>query len=430
MTYICTFNLLRLVFNIACVLGGTGVLATRECLFDECANISSLHRENVTTFQPETLPNWSVNGTDVPRSDWDVLQEKASTLLAYKAGQGIHTYWLPIVIPAGLIGNTLSFLVMMRPHNRKISCCVYMAGLAIADNAMLVNAAYYWYVTNVARRPWFETECYIFSYLFHAFSLNSVIFIVVLTIDRFIAICYPLKRPVWCTALRARIVAIILFPLNFLVEVPHYFFVRIVDGNTCAGFSAENKVAIILSWVYMFLNAFIPFISIIILNTFIIARVRMSNKFTSEKRQICSSVSTISEESTGTAGTRGTKDQRSTRDKQLLVMLMLVSFALLILLLPIHIRYTVYLFINRKQSSQTLSVYVLVYNFTNKLVITNSAVNFVLYCIGGSKFRQDLAGLFCAGQDKDDVCVPSVSSRNDSIRTDQVELHPGPTTLQ
>ena len=39
------------------------------------------------------------------------------------------------------VGNTLSFLVMVQPHNRHISCCVYMAALAVSDNAVVLVTA-------------------------------------------------------------------------------------------------------------------------------------------------------------------------------------------------------------------------------------------------------------------------------------------------
>ena len=196
----------------------------------------------MTTTQPETWANSSANATETTLSEWDILKKEASELLPYKVGRDIQTYWLPIIIPIGLIGNTLSFLVMMRPHNRKVSCCVYMAALAVADNVMLINAGYYWYVTDIARRPWFRTECYLFAYFFHVFSLAGAMLIVILTIDRFIAICHPLKRTSWCTHTKARHVAIFVFPVTFLVELPYYFFVRIIDKTTCAGFGRKAEL--------------------------------------------------------------------------------------------------------------------------------------------------------------------------------------------
>jgi hypothetical protein len=47
--------------------------------------------------------------------------------------------WTPIfVLIMGFIGNIMSLLVTTKRDNRKISTCVYMAGLAIVDSCVLV----------------------------------------------------------------------------------------------------------------------------------------------------------------------------------------------------------------------------------------------------------------------------------------------------
>ena len=45
-------------------------------------------------------------------------------------------YWFPVPTPLGLV-ITLSFLVMVRPNNRKVSTCIYMAAISVNDNVML-----------------------------------------------------------------------------------------------------------------------------------------------------------------------------------------------------------------------------------------------------------------------------------------------------
>ena len=65
----------------------------------------------------------------------------------YKFGMALHAYYLPVLVIVGFTGNALSLAVMTRPHNKKISCCVYMASLAVADNINLFIAIYYWGLT-------------------------------------------------------------------------------------------------------------------------------------------------------------------------------------------------------------------------------------------------------------------------------------------
>jgi hypothetical protein len=44
-----------------------------------------------------------------------------------------------VVIGVGLPGNLMAFLVAIKKSNSHLSTCVYMAGLAVADSAVLFN---------------------------------------------------------------------------------------------------------------------------------------------------------------------------------------------------------------------------------------------------------------------------------------------------
>ena len=89
---------------------------------------------------------------------------------------------------------------------------------------------------------------------------------------------------------------------------------------------------------------------------------------------------------------RKTKSGR-VREVQLTAMLLLVAFTLLLLTTPQYIRYLVYICFDSKTSAERYATFVLIYHITNKLYFTNFAVNFFLYSISGSKFREDIRRL-------------------------------------
>ena len=72
-------------------------------------------------------------------------------------------YARPIILVIVPVGNILSMLVMLIPHNHRISCCVYMAALAVSDCLVLVIACYYWIVTQI--KPFSDLECKIIGYV-------------------------------------------------------------------------------------------------------------------------------------------------------------------------------------------------------------------------------------------------------------------------
>ena len=65
------------------------------------------------------------------------FMEEVCTYTTFKIANFINTYWFPVLVPIGLIGNTLSFMVMIQPNNRKVSTCIYMAAISINDNLMM-----------------------------------------------------------------------------------------------------------------------------------------------------------------------------------------------------------------------------------------------------------------------------------------------------
>ena len=85
-------------------------------------------------------------------------------------------------------------------------------------------------------------------------------------------------------------------------------------------------------------------------------------------------------------------------DRQLTVMLLLVTFALLLLTGPQYLRYLIYLVVDKSSSPKTYAVYVLIFHTTNKFSVFNSSVNIFLYCLGGAKFRQEALALLTCGR--------------------------------
>ena len=67
-----------------------------------------------------------ITGNDTAE-ELQIFMAEVETYKTYKIASYINIYWFPILVPIGLVGNSLSFLVMIQPNNRKMSTCIYMA---------------------------------------------------------------------------------------------------------------------------------------------------------------------------------------------------------------------------------------------------------------------------------------------------------------
>ena len=100
--------------------------------------------------------------------------------------------------------NTLSLLVMTMKHNRHLSTCVYMSIIAVNDNIVLSVNFHRWVVENTALSIYTDTGCKVIVYLVHVFGSFGAYEIVLMTLDKVIAIKLPHKSAVLCTARKSK----------------------------------------------------------------------------------------------------------------------------------------------------------------------------------------------------------------------------------
>ena len=88
----------------------------------------------------------------------DTFLQEAQTYTTFKIARYIAYYWFAVLIPIGLVGNTLSFLVMIKPNNRKISTCIYMAAISINDSLLMGFSMHDWLVGALKVSQWREWD--------------------------------------------------------------------------------------------------------------------------------------------------------------------------------------------------------------------------------------------------------------------------------
>ena len=215
-----------------------------------------------------------------------------------------------------------------------------------------------------------------------------------MTVDRVIAVRMPLKYASICTAKRARWTTIIIFFTMLTYSIPQAFFAEIVGKNTCASLGVTSKASTIYAFCSLLINCFIPFSLLMVMNCMIIYTTRSRRKFftrddsTSNSSTIGSSGTTVRRKHKALKKkvSSGYTTSSKGRENQLTAMLILVTFALLILTIPQYLRYLIFSFIQYKHDPQLYATYILLYHLSQKIAFINNAINFFLYCFSGSRF--------------------------------------------
>ena len=216
-------------------------------------------------------------------------------------------------------------------------------------------------------------------------NLASTLFIMSMTFDRFYSIIQPHKAALFNTVKRAKrnIVLIILFSIAF--NIPHIFTTFHI-GWLCLPFGDVAVMAMPVAEFYYWLSFttlfVIPFCSLLTMNSFIIHTLR--TRVSLQEKQV----------SNNPGQNSGQPPKGKTSDKQVFAILLLVTFAFMILTTPGYLFFLVNLLVDFTTSPRLIAGYHLFTNAVQKLHYTNHGINFFLYVISGQKFRNDLKRLF------------------------------------
>lgn len=151
--------------------------------------------------------------------------------LAYKIGDFLTHYYTPTLVIVGSIGNILSVIVFFKTKLRNLSSSYYLAALGISDTGFLIASIVPWlnYINlDIYNKNYF---CQFFTYISGLCSFLSVWFVVAFTVERFIAVLYPLRRQTMCTVKRACTVLAGLSIVGIIVCIPYLVYSAPVYSN-------------------------------------------------------------------------------------------------------------------------------------------------------------------------------------------------------
>ena len=318
---------------------------------------------------------------------------------------------LPLLI-VGTIGNCLSFAIMSKKSMRSNSVSFYTAYLAVFD-LIYLWACISSYVLD-AYTSWDMKQLLggsLWLVIVYADSYCCVYTLVAMSIDRFIAVYYPLKAASWCTLKRARINIIVIITCALLLST-HFFLVT--ESETTA-FGLLPTKALVDGVIYFFYNVQsvmdlllyygIPLCFIAVLNILIVVRIRQSTKERNLRKAVGGLHSSHPHQSEvkdggGMTGSRLNKIANTVKriDIRMSIICVLVSLAYGILVTPagvFQLIYIVFMYQDVNTSDEVKTVIATGIMVSNAGVAVNSCINFFLYCMSGQKFRDELKTFFC-----------------------------------
>ncbi|XP_005090222.1 CX3C chemokine receptor 1 [Aplysia californica] len=346
----------------------------------------SVIEPSTTSLPNETIPAFPIGII----SAQDLLEAILSNYPEYTLASSLNQYGYLAEVVVGTVANTLALVVMLSLS--RLPVCNYMAGLAFADLSVVLGVCLvrWLHTKGLDPRNQDTASCRVLTFMaYWSFSVSAWI-LVAMTIDRYLAITFPLKALVHSTPRRARLTIIGIMAVMALINI-HFFVTMAVNYNkngvttTC---QAYNEYAHFVDTVWPWLDAtvysFLPFFILLIFNFLIIknhAKALRQNSFLKGSVKV---------ENPNSAG-------RSNR--KMTITLLTVSFTFMIMTAPRVIlqiiRPTIFNFKPKPNTTdfEILARYTLTASLTNLFMYGNHCINFFLYCLTGNRFRQQLVHL-------------------------------------
>ncbi len=296
------------------------------------------------------------------------------------------------VVCVGLLCNVLSLAVfLLSPTLRKTTTGHFLSALAIADLIFLIGDLMRWlhladskgqYFPQVAFMNQSDFLCPFVYFLRYVGKLASAWITVVITLERLLSVRMPLQVSRLSTVTTAKVVIVTIYVTSAAAMSFPFWTVGLLPSEQMNRCQMTNKKAYdIMNWIFLRVGSLLlPGALMVILTALLVFYLLRAHSERTRR------LSVRRQEAPGSLPL----------EKQLSYMLLAVATAFVLLRLP----YTIAFYINAYKEetwdnlSKALSTQIYsAYRICDVIATSNYAINFFLYCLCGSAFRQELRRL-------------------------------------
>ena len=330
-----------------------------------------------------------------------------------------------ILMVIGLTGNSLSAIVFTRRPMAKMSSNVYLLWLAMSDSLYLLTVfltrglttlrclyypQHHFDISNSS-----EIMCKVLQYVLDLFSGLSTCLIIAFTFERLLACYKPFRYKAICTVTRARRLCVMLTALiAFSILPSHMFLIGHNHGTKhCTILMAYERTFTVLYMIEVTSFRIVPVLGIAVINVMIIygvlsqaykrpqstsqpTRGGSASEYTDNDVTAATPSCSLIESTIEVKGRQKNRVRREQKQKQLTIMLLVVSSVYIITSRPALLHFFA-MSLHRAGALSVPTDNMDVYqNYAALLFIAGFSLNFFLYTISGSLYRKQLVTMLKA----------------------------------
>ncbi|KAI5098143.1 thyrotropin releasing hormone receptor 2 isoform X1, partial [Silurus meridionalis] len=319
--------------------------------------------------------------------------DSVSKSVEYKT---VSVFLVVLVCGVGIVGNIMVVLVVLTTRHMRTPTNCYLVSLAVADLTVLVAAG----LPNISESlmaTWVygQAGCLGITYLQYLGINVSSCSITAFTVERYIAICHPMRAHTVCTVSRAKRIIAGVWAFTCVYCMLWLFLVDIQvnsDGRVQCGYRVSRDLYLPIYLIDFTIFYVIPLLLAIVLYG-LIARILYLNPLSHPPdsgtitaptlRRSCKEPADASK-----GGRQGRPKSVTSSRKQVTKMLAVVVILFALLWMP----YRTLVLINSFVSMPYLDAWFLL--FCRTCIYANSAINPVVYNLMSQKFRSAFRGLY------------------------------------
>lgn len=192
--------------------------------------------DNTSSTDKINYHNYSSYSTKSSKSDEFNLNSTDKTQPHCIPGSNALGNLIPIILYSvvciiGLFGNTLVIYVVLRFSKMQTVTNMYILNLAIADECFLIGIPFL--LTTMHLRVWKfgEYMCKAYMVSTSITQFTSSIFLLIMSADRYIAVCHPISSPRYRTPFVSKIVSCIAWIISIILMIPVILFANIIEHD-------------------------------------------------------------------------------------------------------------------------------------------------------------------------------------------------------
>jgi hypothetical protein len=300
----------------------------------------------------------------------------------------LFSFISPILLIVGLIGNTLTIIVMQTKAYKNTPSSVVLGSLAVADSAFLIFIQPWKTWLGRDLMDFNDFSCRIYTCIYGFMCQLPANLIVVMTIERLISVFSPLRAKEFCSRQRMKVAVFIVTLTLLILNSPLMILSEFESNSTKCMLTEEYTYLSLIIWPWLDLLAasLLPSVIIITGNALIICKLM--------RRQV---------------GHNRPPQKHASTTRTLIT----VSSCFVVLTLPSCLTF-VFIF-PRLYNAEYTPGFHLITATGDLMLFANSAINFFVYCLSGSKFRVALIRLLsCRGNNKP-ILTPSIQPNNQGL---------------